>query len=155
MNKSGLPCPFSGCGSSDAFSWHTEKQVGKCFSCDSNYPHKGMVLESWAAEEYPLKDNYKMDDMVLKSQQVFPDNTPSDGLVYKEFRGISASTMEFFGVKTNDTKQVYPYPNGTNKVRVLPKDFSRNAGFKADCLFGSNLFPAGCASKVVLSVRVN
>jgi len=150
MNKSGLPCPFSGCGSSDAFSWETEKRVGKCFSCESSYPHKGMVLESWAAQEYPLKDNYKMDDMVLKSQRVFPDTTPSDGLVYKEFRGISSLTMEFFGVKTNDLKQVYPYPNGTNKVRVLPKDFSRNAGFKADSLFGSNLFPVGCARKVTV-----
>ena len=89
MNKTGQPCPFSGCGSSDAFSWHTEKQVGKCFSCGESYPHKGMAIESWAAEEYPLKDNYKMDDMTLKSQQVFPDNTPSDGLAYKEFRGIS------------------------------------------------------------------
>ena len=150
MNKSGLPCPFSGCGSSDAFSWHTEKRVGKCFSCERSYPHKGMTLESWAAEKYPLKDKYKMDDMALKSQQVFPDTTPSDGMVYKEFRGISASTMEFFGVKTNDSKQVYPYPNGTNKVRVLPKDFSRNAGFKADSLFGSNLFPVGCAQKVTV-----
>jgi len=152
MNKSGLPCPFSGCGSSDAFSWETEKQVGKCFSCNESYPQKGMVLHSWAAQEYPLKDNKSMtvDDMVSRSKPMSRDDTPSDGLVYKEFRGISTSTMEFFKVKTNDVKQVYPYPNGTNKVRMLPKDFSRNGGFKADSLFGSNLFPVGCARKVTV-----
>ena len=150
MNKSGMPCPFVGCGSSDAFSYHTEKQVGKCFSCDNSYPHKGMVLNSWASEKYPLQDKYNMDDMVVKVQQVYPDNTPSDGLICQPFRGISLSTMEFFGVKTNDTKQVYPYPNGTSKVRVLPKDFSRNGGFKADSLFGQNLFPVGCARKITV-----
>ena len=47
------PCPFSGCGSSDAFSWETEKKIGKCFSCDTSYPHKGMLCEPWAAEKYP------------------------------------------------------------------------------------------------------
>jgi len=152
MNRTGLPCPFSGCGSSDAFSWHTEKQVGKCFSCDESYPQKGMVLHSWAAQEYPLKDNKNMtvDDMIPNFPKMLPDNTRSEGLVYKEFRGISPATMEFFGVKTNDLKQVYPYPNGTNKVRMLPKDFSRNAGFKADSLFGSNLFPVGSARKVTV-----
>ena len=149
MNKSGLPCPFTDCGSSDAFSYHTDKRVGKCFSCDRSYPHKGMMLLDWASEKYPLEDKYKnMDDMQLKTQR--SDNTPSDGLIYQPFRGISASTMEFFGVKTNDTKQVYPYPNGTSKVRILPKDFSRNGGFKSDSLFGQNLFPVGCSRKVTV-----
>jgi hypothetical protein len=152
MNRTGLPCPFSGCGSSDAFSWHTEKQVGKCFSCDESYPQKGMVLHNWAAQEYPLKDNKNMavDDMIPNSPKMAPDNTPSEGLVYKEFRGISPATMEFFGVKTNDLKQIYPYPNGTNKVRMLPKNFDYNKGFKADSLFGSNLFPVGCARKITV-----
>ena len=63
--------------------------------------------------------------MVLKPDNnmfTVADNTASDGLEYRPYRGISASTMEFFKVKTNDHKQVYPYPNGTNKVRVLPKE---------------------------------
>jgi len=150
MNKSGMPCPFVGCGSSDAFSYHTEKQVGKCFSCGNSYPHKGMVLNSWASEKYPLQDKYNMDDMVVKARQLYPDNTPSDGLIYQPFRGISLSTMEFFKVKTSDTKQVYPYPNGTSKVRLLPKNFDHNKGFKADSLFGQNLFPVGCARKITV-----
>ena len=148
------PCPFSGCGSSDAFSWETEKKIGKCFSCDTSYPHKGMLCEPWAAEKYPLKNDRKLtDDMVLKPDNnmfTVADNTPSDGLSYRPYRGISASTMEFFKVKTNDHKQVYPYPNGTNKVRVLPKDFSKNSGFKADSLFGSNLFPVNSSKMITI-----
>ena len=149
------PCPFTGCGSSDAFSWETEKQIGKCFSCDTSYPSKGMVCEDWAAEKYPLKnDRKKMDDMTLRSSNndmfTVVDNTNSDGLEYKPYRGISAATMEFFGVKTNDHKQVYPYPNGTNKVRVLPKNFDYNKGFKADSLFGSNLFPVNSSKMITI-----
>ena len=149
------PCPFTGCGSSDAFSCETEKQIGKCFSCDTGYPSKGMVCEDWAAEKYPLKnDRKKMDDMTLRSSNndmfTVVDNTNSDGLEYKPYRGISAATMEFFGVKTNDHKQVYPYPNGTNKVRVLPKDFSKTSGFKADSLFGSNLFPVNSSKMITI-----
>ena len=149
MNKSGMRCPFPDCGSSDAFSYNTEKKVGKCFSCDRSYPHKGMRVFDWVCESYPLKDNYKnMDDMTPNFDK--PDDTPSDGLDYRPFRGISAETMQFFGVKTNEHKQVYPYPNGTSKVRVLPKDFSRNGGFKSDSLFGQNLFPVGCSRKVTV-----
>ena len=34
------PCPFVSCGSSDAFSYHTEKKVGKCHSCGESYPSR-------------------------------------------------------------------------------------------------------------------
>ena len=39
------PCPFVACGSSDAFSYHTEKRVGKCHSCGGNYPSREEVAE--------------------------------------------------------------------------------------------------------------
>jgi hypothetical protein len=89
-----------------------------------------MRLKPWASKEYPLDD-----DMRVVEMEVVVDNTPSTDLSFREYRGILPKTM---------------YPNGTSKVRILPKDFSRNAGFKADCLFGSNLFPANCAQKITV-----
>ena len=140
-----VPCPHAGCESTKAFSFNTEKKCGFCHVCEKSYPSRGMRLKPWASKEYPLDD-----DMRVVEMEVVVDNTPSTDLSFREYRGILPKTMEFFRVKTNDVKQVYPYPNGTSKVRILPKDFSRNAGFKADCLFGSNLFPANCAQKITV-----
>ena len=48
------PCPFTACGSSDAFSWNTEG-YGKCHSgaCNRSYPGKDEVFD-WAKEKYPV-----------------------------------------------------------------------------------------------------
>mgnify|MGYP006866149206 CR=1 FL=1 len=51
------PCPHEACGSSDAFSWNTEKRVGCCCSCAQPYPSKKMHVFDWVAERYPLKGN--------------------------------------------------------------------------------------------------
>ena len=67
---------------------------------------------------------------------------------YKEHRGITEKTNKFYGITNgvdahgNDIYRTYPYPS-QSKVRVLPKDFSRNAGFKANELFGMDKFNAG------------
>ena len=82
--------------------------------------------------------------------KMIEDTTPNTDMRFRSWRGISEATMEFYGVQSNDTKQLYPYPNGTKKTRIFPKDFSRNAGFKADNLFGSNLFPVGCSRKITI-----
>ena len=146
MNSSRKPCPFQGCGSSDAFSYETEKKIGKCFSCDQNYPHKGMLVHDWAEKEYPLGSSNS--EVVTKSSVV---PKADNSLEHTPYRGITEATMRFYNVKTDDVKQVYPYPNGCNKVRVLPKNFDNNVGFKADSLFGSNLFPVGCSRKITIT----
>jgi twinkle protein len=154
------PCPYEDCGSSDAFSYSTNKKVGMCYSCGKAYPSNKMKLLSWADEAYPLKNAYvkpEGDDManVVKIKSDNTDYTQS----FKAQRGISAKTMEFYNVPTftdsdgNAVKHTYHYPNGTSKTRGLPKDFNlpENRGFKPDMLFGMNLFPAGCSIAITIT----
>ena len=52
------PCPYEECGSSDAFSWEQDDQVGHCHSCSRSYPMTGMnqlKIFDWVASDYPLK----------------------------------------------------------------------------------------------------
>lgn len=151
-NRSGLPCPYVDCGSSDAFSWHSDG-YGKCFSCDSAYPKKNMgEVFDWVEETYPLDGQVSVgsyDDGF--SKDVVETTAAAEDMRYRPWRGISKETMEFFGVLSDDRRQGYPYPNGKTKYRVFPKDFSQNKGFKPDCLFGANLFPTGYSRYVVVT----
>ena len=151
MELSHKPCPFVGCGSSDAFSYNVEKMAGYCHSCGGGYPSSKETY-AWAKREYPAGGNY---DFSSPEEEIRVDVTHQKkelGPEYKYLahRGISSKTMEFFNVLTNTIdeggRQVYPYPNGTSKVRVLPKDFSKNYGFKDDCFFGMDKF-AGTGPK--------
>lgn len=156
MNLSRKPCPYVDCGSSDAFSYHTEKMVGKCHSCGRGYPSRHEVFD-WAKEEYPTLDQ---DTTIIKDTPMQP--TPV--VVHQEFltpvfrslRDIHQNTMEFYQVKTfvnsegESVKQVYKYPSGGAKTRILPKSF-RVENFKADELFGMDLFNAGCAKAVTIT----
>ncbi len=136
-----LPCPDTeGCGSSDAYCWNTEKQVGHCKSCDD-----------WFSDQYePIKK--RRDPMAF-------DNTPHPELVDYEYvasRGISERTMEFFDVRSykggngDVVKQEYLYPSGAKKIRVMPKSFS-SEGLRQDELFGMNLWPAGSGRIVTIT----
>ena len=53
------PCPFVACGSSDAFSYHTEKRVGKCHSCGGSYPSREETYD-WAEDSYPKRERDSM-----------------------------------------------------------------------------------------------
>ena len=83
--------------------------------------------------------------------------TTEDKQVYKDWRGIRASVNKFYGITNgldaggDDLSRNYPYPSKT-KVRILPKDFSRNSGFKPIELFGMDKFNAG-SSKVLTIVE--
>lgn len=151
------PCPFSSCGSSDAFGWNTETHVGYCFSCGGKYPSKGMKLFDWAKETYPLANNYSEPADAVDNRKKKED-TPTVGITgeYQAYRGITAKTMEFYGVKTYKNEKgeydrhVYVYPNGGSKTRVFPKTFFAK-DFGSDTLFGMNLFPAGSTSSITIT----
>jgi len=52
-----LACPFEECASSDAFSWNSDKQIGKCHSCERGYPSAKMPkVFDWVEGVYPLKE---------------------------------------------------------------------------------------------------
>ena len=74
---------------------------------------------------------------------------------YTKHRGVDKDVNEFYGVVTGtdsdgvEKYRKYPYPTGTKK-RILPKDFSDNAGFKGDKLFGMDKFNAGSSKFITI-----
>lgn len=76
-------------------------------------------------------------------------------LVTRPLRGVSEQVEEFYKVKTGVNSEgeavtrVYPYPHKP-KVRILPKDFSKNSGFTNDHLFGMDLFNAGSSKTLTI-----
>ena len=146
-----LPCPFHGCGSSDAFRWWPEDGNGYCHSCRGNYPKDKKELFPWAKEKYPLNGNKDWDDMNVTSFTPKKAEDKSDGR-YQAMRGINATTMEDYGVKTFPDRQEYVYPSGGIKVRRLDeKAFYTKDGFKGDELFGMNLFTSGSSKMVTVT----
>lgn len=146
--KHHLPCPdVEGCSSSDAYSFNTTKQQGYCHSC---------TLSTWVNDEGDLM--MKTSSGVLKAvndtgEVIEEDFTPKAVSTvkgsYTGCRGITASTMEKFNVRTDGDKQLYIYPSGGVKTRYLEnKSFSASTGFKSDELFGMSLFPVN-SSKIV------
>ena len=143
--RSHVKCPYSDCGSSDAFSYNTESKAGKCHSCEKKYPaEKG--YESWALEEYPI--NQRGEVMMLSAR--------TEEEVFEGCRGITLETMKFFNVSTvldrssKPIKHVYPYPSGGRKIRVLPKEGFFLEGMKTDEFFGQNLWNTGTGKIVTI-----
>lgn len=141
------PCPFTDCKSSDAFYYNTEKMTGHCKSCDRSYPHSGMKLREGMLERFPLEQ--KEFDMSNTAELLVPR--------VEGYRGIMESVMEYYNVQTFFDKdgvakrQTYTYPSGARKIRVLPKTFHTDPGFKTDELFGMDKFNAGQSSVVVVT----
>lgn len=150
--KQHQPCPHPGCGSSDAFSYNTEKMVGKCFSCDEKYPQKGVVYTQEFLDRYPNKLGVGFDAPVPSHERAGSDAEYS----FVASRGITTKTMEHYGVRTllngkgEPIQQEYVYPSGGKKIRRLPKSFSAY-GLKSDELFGMNLYPSGVAKIVTIT----
>ena len=161
------PCPYPSCGSSDAFSFHTEMGVGNCHSCGNGYPKKGIEYEDYFLVQYPTKYKTKDTQSIFRQQQptegtdymqqqanVFSINTTK---AYKADRGITEATMKAYEVETSvnsegvSVEQFYPYPGGGRKIRTLPKSFKADRGFKSDELFGMDKFNAGSAKACTIT----
>lgn len=142
-----LKCPYVECGSSDGFSFNSEG-FGKCHSCNRGYPSRENTFD-WAAEEYPTKGFTPK--QIIEELPMFDSTTVKSPGRFVASRGITERTMEFYGVKTYEDRQEYPYPSGGIKVRKLPKEFFAKNGFKGHELFGMNLFPAGCSKMVTVT----
>jgi twinkle protein len=119
-----IQCPE--CPSSDAYCEYDDGH-GYCYSCSYYKPKEGKGI----------------------SEDVFTYE-------YLPYRGITKDTFEFYKTKTKIESDVpisigFPYPNGSAKVRELPKGF-RSIGdiSKAGC-FGRNLFAAGSHKWVIIT----
>jgi twinkle protein len=142
------PCP--NCDSTDAFSYNVEKKMGYCHSCTEKYPKPGVTYPQEVTDRYPVvSDFYK---------EPYNEEKPAGDAHYGFVgsRGITAPTMEHYGVKTllngsgEPLRQEYVYPSGGKKIRTLPKSFSAFK-LKSDELFGMNLFPSGVAKHVTIT----
>lgn len=151
------PCPYPACGSSDAFSWETERQVGFCNSCRRSYPMKGEMkgVYDWAKEVYPL-DKKERKPVLSVVEDILEQPVETGVWKHVGCRKVTSKTMEFYGVKSYveddlPQKHTYVYPDGTTKTRYLPKEFSAGKGFKSDKLFGMDKFPAGSAKAITIT----
>lgn len=169
-----LPCPDQeGCGSSDGYSFNTEKGVGKCFVCDlhtSEFNGKLYGKSGKHGKNRVLGEVEDMDGDVFDLGETVETTKVTTGGVCKPMRGIKSSTMDLYGVKTYPSVEWYerksktsgkseeirfPYPNGTEKYRRLDleKDhkahFSKSEGTLSE-FFGMDLFPAGSSRNVTI-----
>ena len=149
-------CPYEDCGSTDAFSYNTESQSGRCHSCERKYPRDRAPKLDWAENEYPTqgqqqqeKDSWAMEPAIKA--------VPTEVLagVYRTIRNISSETMRKYDCKTyldkdgKEIKQDYIYPSGGVKTRFFPKEF-RAKDLKSDELFGMNHWNAGSGKIVTI-----
>lgn len=128
-----MPC--KDCGSSDALSTYSDHTY--CHSCGEYHAlSSGDYVAARPVDSVPSTARPSS----LKA-------VPESG--FKECRGISAETMERFGVWNQGNEQYYPYysPDGThvaNKIRTLEtKGFLVSGVIQKTALFGQQLFPAG------------
>ena len=162
--RSHISCPDDNCGSSDAYSWNEELEVGHCQSCDlGTWMFKGSLWAKHGKNGKPwvLKESIEdMEDIFEESQVTLLEeglNTKpvvsKDGF-YSEFRGIKGHVREFYGVKQyhSPNRVEYKYPSGGIKTRYIDeKSFSASKGFTLDELFGMNYFPSGSSKYLVIT----
>lgn len=138
------PCPYEHCGSSDAFTFNTNKGVGYCHSCGTSYPSTRKLFD-WAKEQYPPKQNTRF--------EVVEEGMKKE---YRDHRGITARTMQAYDVETDidetgkEIRHGYKYPDGKVKYRVFPKQFVSDTGLKTDVFWGMNRFNGGSARAVTI-----
>ena len=136
-NITHVPCPYPDCGSSDAFSYDTDKRIGKCHSCGSGYPSKKQMFD-WAREEYPLPEK-PIDVMKLEVAKS----------TYEGIRGLDPDVAKIYGIQlqlsADDVPVRYAFKHKENvKYRGYDekKFWTKERGIAMDDLFGPE-FNAG------------
>jgi replicative DNA helicase len=135
--KTHRTCPRPECGAGGSYSVWADG-TGYCHSCDH-------TSHGDATEEKQVRQRKEpspmTSDLTLKTHPM---------------RGVDADVEKFYGVQTGVSEsgdpvtRVYPYPHRP-KVRVLPKDFSKNFGFTNDHLFGMDKFNAGTSKFLTIT----
>jgi twinkle protein len=132
-----LACPYTHCGSSDAFSYKEDTCVGYCHSCGTSYPSNRPTFP-WAEKEYP-KPEKKVD---VKQREVSKST-------YEGIRGLDAEVAKIYGIQLqldSDNKPVrYAFKHPSNvKYRGFDEKvfWTKDRGIPMDDLFGPE-FNAG------------
>lgn len=125
-----LHVPCEDCGSSDAKVEYADGHT-HCFSCNkTHFPKKDLMTEP--------------------STEVFTYE-------YLDYRGISKNTFKFYDSKTKIDSTGKPieigfkYPNGSYKIRTLPKEHRTVGDISKAGLFGRDKFTAGSHKYVTIT----
>lgn len=132
-----IPCPSPTCGSSDAYCTY-EDGHGHCFSCGYHYVPK---------DTYNILINGNKDTL----------GNMEYSYEYLPYRGITKDTFRLYNSLTKiDTEGKplaisFPYPNGSAKVRVLPKVHYSVGDISKAGLFGRDKFAAGSNKTLIIT----
>ena len=155
--RSHIACPDNNCGSSDAYSWNEEREVGHCMSCDiGTWMFQGSLWAKHGKNGKPwiLKENTEgMEEDIFEDEQKTKSVGTNGTGFYAEFRGIKGHVREFYGVKQYHTpnRVEYKYPSGGIKTRYIDEKSFSAKGLHSDELFGMNCFPAGSSKYLVIT----
>lgn len=81
------PCPFEGCGSSDAFTYWEDTKTGFCHSCDRKWPSRDPIT-SWALDVYE-KPERKKDVTQIEIK----------GVTYEGIRSLDPEVAKIYGIQ--------------------------------------------------------
>ena len=147
-NQAHTPCPYEACGSSDAFSWEPNLQVGKCHSCNRSYPMVGMSkmsIFSWVEDDYPLKE---------RKPPVTQREIASG--VYTGIRVISPEVCELYGIQLqldaegDPVRYAFKWPSNVKYRGYDEKKFWLKERTSLDDLFGPD-FNSGSSNRLYIT----
>ena len=142
------PCPYEVCGSSDAFSWEENEQVGKCHSCSRSYPMQGMgnmSIFDWAKDDYPLKERKPP-----VTQREIASGT------YDGIRGIDPDVCQLYGIQLqldaagDPVRYAFKWPSNVKYRGYEEKKFWLKEKGSLDDLFGPD-FNKGSSNRIYIT----
>lgn len=142
------PCPYEVCGSSDAFSWEENEQVGKCHSCSRSYPMQGMSNMSifdWVKDDYPLKERKPP-----VTQREIASGT------YDGIRGIDPDVCQLYGIQLqldaagDPVRYAFKWPSNVKYRGYEEKKFWLKEKGSLDDLFGPD-FNKGSSNRIYIT----
>jgi twinkle protein len=131
-------CPYTHCGSSDAFSYKENEGVGYCHSCSTPYPSTKPVFP-WAEKEYPKPEK----KMSVKQIEVVKST-------YEGIRGLDPEVAKIYGIQLQlgegdvPVRYAFKHPDNVKYRGYDEKVFwVKDKGVTMDNLFGPEFQAAG------------
>ena len=142
-NLTHQPCPFTACGSSDAFSWSPDKGVGKCHSCGRGYPSRDETFD-WAKDDYPVKEIKPVTQREIASG------------TFEGIRSIDPDVCQMFGIQLqldadgDPVRYAFKWPNNVKYRGYDEKKFWLKDKGSLDDLFGPD-FNSGSSNRLYIT----
>ena len=137
------PCPYTNCGSSDAFNYDNDKCIGYCHSCGTGYPSNKPTFD-WAKEAYPTKERKN------------PMTQEVASLTYEGIRGLDAEVAKIYGIQLqldadgNPVRYAFKHKNNIKYRGYDEKKFWLKDRAGLEYLFGPE-FNAGSSKRIYIT----